>query len=110
MFDRVTRPSLRVPQASSADRIAVCARVPRFSPGALETKLLARLDGIRSVQVISDQLGLAVSETLTLLERLERLGAVRFVDAVEAAVDLEEEDQRVTSHDHRFSRETRPAS
>lgn len=105
--ERQTRPSLRVRAANSAERIAVRVMVPRFSPGALETKILSSLDGVRTVGLVAQRVGLAANEALSLLEKLERMGAVRFVDVVElGADDVDEDPDRPTTPNLAFDRPT----
>jgi hypothetical protein len=108
--ERPTRPSLRVPHAGSADRIAERIHNPRFSPGALEAKLLAALDGVRTVGLVARRVGLSSNEALSLLEKLERMGAVRFVDVVsrgDEEIEIEEA-ARITLTDDSFDRPTMP--
>lgn len=113
MSDRVTHPSIRVSRASTADRVVERIYQPRFSPGALEAKVLHALDGVRTVNLVAQRVGLAWSETVSILEGLERLGAVRFADVVAIENDVlddepSDEFDRVTSPDLSFTRPTMP--
>jgi hypothetical protein len=106
MNDRITRPSLRVPRAAVADRIPVRAHKPRFMLGALECRVFAQVDGRASVHTIARIVGFSPSEVMSVLERLERVNAVRFADAVEIESDELEEEARETLPDLAFERPT----
>lgn len=106
MNDRVTRPSLRVPRADTADRVPMRLHKPRFMLGALESRVFAQVDGHASVHAIARIVGFAPSEVMSVLERLERVNAVRFTDAVEINSDALEEEPRATLPDLTFERPT----
>ena len=113
MSDRMTRPSLRGARPSSAERIVEKIHQPRFSPGALEAKILNALDGVRTIDLVAQRVGLATSETVSILEKLERLGAVRFAEVTElsdAELEdaIEDEKDRKTAPDLSFLRPTMP--
>ncbi len=108
MNDRITRPSLRVPRAAAADRIPQRAQRPRFMLGALESRVFAQVDGRASVHGIARIVGFAPSEVMSVLELLERVNAVRFLDAADPHREEVDENDRATSPDLTFDRPTLP--
>jgi hypothetical protein len=108
MNDRITRPSLRVPRAAVADRVPMRLHKPRFMLGALESRVFAQVDGRASVHAIARIVGFAPSEVMSVLERLERVNAVRFADVLELESAELDEDARETMPDLSFDRPTMP--
>jgi len=74
-------------------------------------RVLARVDGRWTVADIARDLELTAAEVMALLDRLERIGAVRWLGMVELAADDLEDDvdcDRPTSPDPSFERPTWP--
>lgn len=95
------------------DRVPIHHRAPSFSPGLLEMRVLARINGVWTVGEIAHDLELAPTEIMAVLERLERIGAVRWSGVISLESDeLEEEadSDRTTSPDLTFERPTWPSS
>jgi len=111
MVERKTLPNALRSQV--ADRVPLQRRAPTFSPGLLEMRVLARVNGSWNVARIADDLELAPAEVMAVLERLERIGAVQWQGVVMLeADDLEEEadGDRETSPDLSFERPTWPSA
>ncbi len=109
MDERKTFPGFQ--RSNISDRVPAPGRAPSFSPGLLEMRVLARIDGVLTVGEIAHDLELAATETMSVLERLERIGAVRWIGLVRLeGDDLEDEcdGDRVTSPDPAFDRITWP--
>jgi hypothetical protein len=101
MQNRKTFPGYQ--PANVAGRVPAPGRPLSFSPGVLETRVLARIDGVLTVGEPAHDRERATPETMASLERLERLGAVRWMEH-----DAPNDSERVTSPDPSFDRVTLP--
>jgi hypothetical protein len=111
MTERKTYPGPH--RTDVSHRVPIHGRAPRFSPGLLEMRVLARINGVSCVGEIARDLELAPTEAMSVLECLERIGAVRWLGIVQLESDeLEEEadSERVTSPDPSFDRATWPSA
>jgi hypothetical protein len=75
-------------------------------------RVLARVNGKWTVGVIAQDLELAATEVMAVLERLERIGAVRWLDVIALASDALEEisdPDRATLPDLTHERPTWPS-
>jgi hypothetical protein len=98
---------------SISELVPLQGRPPTFSPGLLEMRVLARVNGTWTVGDIARDLELSPTEVMAVLERLERIGAIRWLGVIalgsEALEEVSDSD-RPTMPDPTHERPTWPSS